>query len=475
MRFLISLFLCGGLLAQATLTTTTTSAAATSITGNIQITSTTGATPGTYLYVVDVDGQPGELMLINSISGNTLSVSRGVGGFQRAHISGAGVTLGPLAAFKTTFPNGACVATEIIYTPWININTGIKYACTGGAWTATNGGGGGGGGTYSAGTGLLLSGGNVFSADTTVLQTVQAAQTGATSYCGSINGTDAYACSMTPALISYAVGMVITLVPDVGNTGASSLNAGPSTISIKRRDGTTDTATGDIIAGRPVQLAYNGTNWALLADAGSASSWPAPPFSTPPTTGWTNFGTPTSFAASGALMVLVTNASATALSGSARVFGTARTFIGTVSMSAVTANQSAWGSCGIGVRRPAGKMFGGHILGIQDFTIVNAKTRTLATLFAAAGTVAAGSNADVGEVSVNNWAGPTPNPLSVRITTGANITIDIWDGLNWAQMFTGSYASNMGGTVADTDEVVVFGYGNGTAGYQCSLASFVAQ
>ncbi len=66
--------------------------------------------------------------------------------------------------------------------------------------------------------------------DTSVMETVQAHQSGATLLCASASGSgSAYTCSLSPALASYAAGMRVHWLPDVAGGGRGhDFRCGPS-------------------------------------------------------------------------------------------------------------------------------------------------------------------------------------------------------------------------------------------------------
>jgi len=116
--------------AQTALTHTTLSSAVTSTTNTFIVASATGISAGTNLYVIDFHSVLGELVVVRSVSGTTLTVTRG-SGYQRAHTSGARVVIAPVpSAFYTRNPRGACTAADTLYTPWINTTTGEQWLCS---------------------------------------------------------------------------------------------------------------------------------------------------------------------------------------------------------------------------------------------------------------------------------------------------------------------------------------------------------
>src|SRR5690349_9042558 len=115
---------------QATLSSTTLSAAITDTASRtVVVASATGITaPGngsttTVLYVDD------EMMVVNAISGTTLTVQRGAGPTKsRLHASGATVYFGPPKYFferpAGSLRGGACTAANEIVLPQFNVQTG---------------------------------------------------------------------------------------------------------------------------------------------------------------------------------------------------------------------------------------------------------------------------------------------------------------------------------------------------------------
>lgn len=83
-----------------------------------------------------------EAFLINSISGTTLQVQRGVGGKTGPHASGAKVFFGASNQFQSTDPPGgygaSCVVGSVIVVPWVNVNNGNVGLCRSSIWAATN-------------------------------------------------------------------------------------------------------------------------------------------------------------------------------------------------------------------------------------------------------------------------------------------------------------------------------------------------
>ncbi len=127
--------------AQTLITNTTLSAAATATTRTVSLTSASGTAVGSFLYV------DYELMLINGISGTTITVQRGQGGTGvQAHASAAVVLVGAGNLFRNNDPPyGKCVNADYPATskPWVNVVSGNVWLCRFGSggvgtWQATN-------------------------------------------------------------------------------------------------------------------------------------------------------------------------------------------------------------------------------------------------------------------------------------------------------------------------------------------------
>ena len=109
------------------------------------------------------------------------------------------------------------------------------------------------------------------SLNTALALTIATSQAGKPDFCISANGSDGYTCSLnaSAALTAYTAGMHLTLDADITNSGAASLNVdGLGIKNIKQPDGVTDPTTGQIVAGRPITLFFDGTAWRLPPNAG---------------------------------------------------------------------------------------------------------------------------------------------------------------------------------------------------------------
>lgn|SRR3990167_5244501 len=86
-----------------------------------------------------------------------------------------------------------------------------------------------------------------------------------TLYGASTNGTDAYTLTVDPAPTAYNTGLGVFFNADVANSGAASLNINGLGVIVIKKDGTTDLATGDILASSLNLVVYDGTNFQLLS------------------------------------------------------------------------------------------------------------------------------------------------------------------------------------------------------------------
>jgi hypothetical protein len=93
--------------------------------------------------------------------------------------------------------------------------------------------------------------------------------------CQDVGLTDAYACSLSPAILSYTIGTLYRVKANTANTGAASVNLNTiGAITIKKAEGgiTTDLADNDIRAGQWIDMVYDGTNMQMQSNFGNASA-----------------------------------------------------------------------------------------------------------------------------------------------------------------------------------------------------------
>lgn len=122
-----------------TMYTTTLSAAALDSDSTISVTSATNmvapapqsATPnGSQLYVIAPGNPRGETMIIQAISGTTITVARGRTGIRSAFPNGSTVLFGPPNWFRASDPSGGCTAANTYITPHVNVTTGSQWLCS---------------------------------------------------------------------------------------------------------------------------------------------------------------------------------------------------------------------------------------------------------------------------------------------------------------------------------------------------------
>src|SRR5210317_83446 len=90
-------------------------------------------------------------------------------------------------------------------------------------------------------------------------------------YGGTTGGSsNAYTVSDAVMSTNPAAGMRLLLLANHTNSGASTLNLNASgAVAIVRRDGATALASGDIVSGDFIEVAFDGTSWVLLHTSSS--------------------------------------------------------------------------------------------------------------------------------------------------------------------------------------------------------------
>ena len=193
-----------------------------------------------------------------------------------------------------------CAQGEMFFLTAASAGTNL-YGCTAtNTWTLQTGGGGG---TVqvqntgaavgarpildlSSGPGVLLAisdtGQSIAiqtSLDTSVVETSGNEQSGAALLCAPASGSaTTYTCAMSPTLTSYTFGMVLRWKPDVsGAGGATTLNVDTlGAVPVKLADGTTNPGAADVVAGRVLEIWYDGASFRLLAQSSSNEQSGAP-------------------------------------------------------------------------------------------------------------------------------------------------------------------------------------------------------
>jgi hypothetical protein len=90
--------------------------------------------------------------------------------------------------------------------------------------------------------------------------------------CSDAGSTDSYACSLSPAIISYTTGQVVWFKAATANTGAATLALNGLTAKTIKKNKDVDLADNDIKAGQWVAAQYDGTNFQMLSPVSNAGA-----------------------------------------------------------------------------------------------------------------------------------------------------------------------------------------------------------
>lgn len=118
-----------------------------------------------------------------------------------------------------------------------------------------------------------VAGNTIASAHMNSVQTgVEAAVSGTGFFFTSGGAGNAYTGALTPAVDAYANARLVLMKANHTNTGAATLNLDSvGATAIKKTDGATDVASGDIVSGQTYLLSYNGTSWCLVGGGSAAA------------------------------------------------------------------------------------------------------------------------------------------------------------------------------------------------------------
>lgn len=101
---------------------------------------------------------------------------------------------------------------------------------------------------------------------------VSALETGAYDYVVATGSANAYVLA-TPAFNAYAAGNKIRFKANFTNSGSATVNVnGLGAKTLKKTDGATNLASGDIVNGQIVECSYNGTDFQLTSPIGQSSA-----------------------------------------------------------------------------------------------------------------------------------------------------------------------------------------------------------
>lgn len=94
-------------------------------------------------------------------------------------------------------------------------------------------------------------------------------------FCSDVGASDAYVCSLSPAITTYVTGVHYRFLANTANIGSATINLNSLGVkTIKKAVGgvTTDLADNDIRAGQWVDVVYDGTNMQMQSLLGNASA-----------------------------------------------------------------------------------------------------------------------------------------------------------------------------------------------------------
>jgi hypothetical protein len=83
-------------------------------------------------------------------------------------------------------------------------------------------------------------------------------------YVNAVSGTDTITGTLSPAITAYATGLRLTLIPVNNNGGAATLALNGLAAKAIVKQNAAVLVAGDLVAGIPVELTYNGTNFTVL-------------------------------------------------------------------------------------------------------------------------------------------------------------------------------------------------------------------
>lgn len=96
-------------------------------------------------------------------------------------------------------------------------------------------------------------------------------QNGQQIYAADAQANDTYVITLAPAITAYVAGQMFNFKANTSNTGACTLNVNGLGAKTIKKQVSTDTASGDILAGQVVTVVYDGTNFQMMSGLGSVS------------------------------------------------------------------------------------------------------------------------------------------------------------------------------------------------------------
>jgi hypothetical protein len=83
-----------------------------------------------------------------------------------------------------------------------------------------------------------------------------------------VSGTDTITASVSPSLVSYAVGQTFNFIAAATNTGAVTINISSLGAKSIKKNGSTALSAGELVSGSMYQIVYDGTQFQLIGAGG---------------------------------------------------------------------------------------------------------------------------------------------------------------------------------------------------------------
>ena len=87
----------------------------------------------------------------------------------------------------------------------------------------------------------------------------------------SVTGTNTLTATATPTVSSYITGQTFRFLPSASNTGAVTIDIDGLGVKDITKSGTTALSSGDLAAGAPIQITYDGTRFQLSSGVGGGA------------------------------------------------------------------------------------------------------------------------------------------------------------------------------------------------------------
>lgn len=93
----------------------------------------------------------------------------------------------------------------------------------------------------------------------------------ASKYATTTGSANTYAVTLDPAPSAYQAGMIINIIINAANTGASTVNVNSLGAKSIKKEGSTDVSSGELKQNAAYSLMYDGTNFQLMSGGGGSS------------------------------------------------------------------------------------------------------------------------------------------------------------------------------------------------------------